>query len=193
MERDLEQIKNDLVQLSDSHFITKWILEHTPYIFDNDEKNYIEWRMEISKMMRVDPSDIHITGSAALGFSLNPHKNFKLFDEKSDIDICIISHLFFDIAWYDLIHTKRSNLPPKMQTALDEHRNRLIYWGTIATDKLLPLLSFGRDWDKIITQNSNLPALAGRTINFRIYKDTLSFRNYVSESVNNRRIALLEE
>lgn len=192
MKRDIDLIKKELESLPTSFFITKWIFEHTPYIFDGQEDEYIHWREDIAKKLRVDPTDILITGSAALGFSLSSHKNFKQFDEKSDVDVSIVSQHYFDVAWHDLIFTSRPVIQPKMRAALDDHRSRLIYWGTIATDKILPLLSFGAEWDNIIKQSKSLPLLENREINFRIYKDKLSVRNYLSLSINDRKTALLE-
>ena len=87
--------------------------------------------------------DIIITGSACVGYSLNPRKNFRKFRETSDIDVGIISNYYFDIAWHELRNQKYYKLDNNMKNALEEHKNRLIYWGTIATDKILPLLSFG--------------------------------------------------
>lgn len=142
MPRDIELVKQELESSTTSIFITKWILEHTPYVFEDYETEYISWRHEIAEKLRIDARDIIITGSASLGFSLNPNKNFKSFDKKSDIDISIISHHYFDVAWHDLIHLSPAGISPKMKTALEDHRKRLIYWGTVATDKILPLLSF---------------------------------------------------
>lgn len=134
MSYDADLIKEELERLPTSFFITKWILEHTPYIFDGYETEYIHWREEIASKLCIDATDIMITGSASLGFSLSPYKNFKLFNEKSDIDVSIISHYYFDIAWHDLLYTSRPIISPQMKEALDDHRQRLIYWGTIATD-----------------------------------------------------------
>lgn len=190
---DADLIKKELERLSTSSFITKWIIEHTPYIFDGYEMEYIHWREEIASKLRIDPSDIMITGSASLGFSLNPYKNFKPFNEKSDIDVSIISHYYFDVAWHDLLYTSRLVISPQMKEALDDHRQRLIYWGTIATDKILPLLSFGVEWDNIIKESKMYPFLVDRDINFRIYKDKLSVRNYLATGTNKLKSKLLEE
>lgn len=192
MGRDVDLIKKELESLPTSFFITKWIFEQTPYIFDGQEIEYIRWREEIAEKIRVDPTDILITGSAALGFSLSPHKNFKRFNAKSDVDVSIVSHHYFNMAWHDLIFASRPVIQPKMRAALDDHRSRLIYWGTVATDKILPLLSFGSEWDKIIKQSRALPVFENHEINFRIYKDKLSIRNYLSISIDDRKAALLE-
>lgn len=192
MPRDIELVKQELESSTTSIFITKWILEHTPYVFEDYETEYISWRHEIAEKLRIDARDIIITGSASLGFSLNPNKNFKSFDKKSDIDINIISHHYFDVAWHDLIHLSPAGISPKMKTALEDHRKRLIYWGTVATDKILPLLSFGGEWDRIIKTCQLPEPLVDHEINFRIYKDALSIRNYIALSVNERKHALME-
>lgn len=126
-------------------------------------------------------------------FSLNPNKKFKPFNEKSDIDVSIISQYYFEVAWHDLLYTSRNVIQPKMKEALDDHRQRLIYWGTVATDKILPLLSFGSQWDKIINESKVYPALEDRDINFRIYKDRLSIRNYLTTSISKLKSELLED
>lgn len=77
MPRDIELVKQELESSTTSIFITKWILEHTPYVFEDYETEYISWRHEIAEKLRIDARDIIITGSASLGFSLNPNKNFK--------------------------------------------------------------------------------------------------------------------
>ena len=89
MPRDIELVKQELESSTTSIFITKWILEHTPYVFEDYETEYISWRHEIAEKLRIDARDIIITGSASLGFSLNPNKNFKSFDKKSDIDVIV--------------------------------------------------------------------------------------------------------
>lgn len=70
-----------------------------------------------------------------------------------------------------------------MKQALEDHRNRLIYWGTIATDKILPILSFGKLWNEVINEMRSNPPINEREINFRIYKDNKSFRDYQINSV----------
>lgn len=193
MDKDLETIKEYMISEPVSTFITKWILESTPYIFKDKDAEYIRWRELIADKLKIDPCNIYITGSASLGFSLNPNKSLKPFDNESDVDVSIVSNHFFDVAWYDLLHENRSNLSWKMKNAIDDHRNRLIYWGTIATDKILPLLSFGAERDKIIQESRIYDFLENRDINFRIYKDTSAIRNYLTSSVNSCKNYLLEE
>ena len=94
-ERFLSDLKNKPLSL----VFSKWILDKTPHIFEGDKVKGIEWRERLSEDLGVDSHALSIIGSAALGFSLNPNKNFRYFDENSDIDLSIISHHHFEIGW----------------------------------------------------------------------------------------------
>src|SRR5690606_3802231 len=95
-----------------------------------------------------------LIGSAAVGLSLNPDKNFKEFNEESDIDVAVVSDHYFDISWHHLrnLGPRRHRLSTKEKLALQDHRERLIYWGTIATDKIIQILPFGASWMKSIDE-----------------------------------------
>ena len=192
MNLDVEKIKKDLIDLSGTKFISKHILERIPYIFNNDADSYLNWRQNLSIQLKIDPHDIFITGSASLGISLNPNKNFKNFNQSSDIDISIIAPHYFEVAWHDLLFTNIKTLSDIMKTALEDHRQRLVFWGTIATDRILPLLSFGGEWNKIITKYKKIQPFANHDINFRIYKNMSAVRNYISLSVSKCKSLLLE-
>lgn len=192
MLHDAITIKNELVKMAPTKFATKWFFDSIPFVFQNNYDQYIEWRHNLAAKINVDPCDIVITGSAALGISLNPNKNFKLFDNGSDIDICIFSEYYFNIAWHDLLNQSLNGLGYKMNTAVQEHRKRFIYWGTIATDIILPLLSFGSAWARIIPQMNKYEQLENHEIHFRIYKDRQSFRKYLLNSIESQQTTLLE-
>ena len=53
-----------------------------------------------------------------------------------------------------MLGTKRFDLTPKQSSSLDDHVNRLIYWGTIATDKLLEILKDFSDEIHIVDTGS---------------------------------------
>lgn len=176
-------IKNDLMTIPPDMFISKWIMEKTPNIFYNNEMKYYEWKHKMATRLQVDARDIIVTGSACLGYSLNPNKNFKKFNQHSDIDVGIISNYYFDVAWHELRNKKYYKLDSNMRLALEDHKKRLIYWGTIATDKILPILSFGKNWNEVINEAKSNPPIDEREINFRIYKDNKSFRDYQINSI----------
>lgn len=185
----IDDLKNeffsDLENKSESYIVSKWILHNTPFIFNGNLLDYIEWKELLSSKINVDSRALCLTGSACMGFSLNPTKDYKIFDETSDIDIAIISNYYFDISWHYLrnIGAKRYDLTAEQKESLQDHVNRLIYWGTIATDKLLTILPFGQEWYKALEEMSQERVTAEKEINVRIYKDYESFRAYNNQNV----------
>src|SRR5436190_1208070 len=99
-----------------------------------------------------------MVGTSAIGVSLNPRKFFKVFDQGSDIDVAVISSYHFTIAWRFLRAQghRRTHVDAKTRIAWNEHVNRFIYWGTIATDKLLGILPFGKEWLSAVNQMTRI-------------------------------------
>ena len=175
---DIEQLKQDFGLYDFDYLVSKWVIERLPSVFEGDYESYIKTKIKLSKLLGVDSCSIIFVGSSSTGFSLSPHKQFKIFDKDSDIDIAVISHYLFDVAW----HTIR-NIDPNTQTAdtnisLKDHRTRLIYWGTIATDRILGLLPFGQKWLKAINEIKKDGFFEDRDISFRLYRDHESLRAY---------------
>lgn len=188
-----EKFISELKSKSISLLVSKWILEAKPFVFEESDK-YIEWKETLSELIQVDSKAIIFTGSSSLGFSLNPNKNYKQYDDTSDIDLAIISELYFNLSWFEIrnIGTKYFDLTKKQQNSISDHRTRLIYWGTIATDKLLPIFSFGKKWNNAIERMSKLHPTENREINFRIYKDFDSLRAYQADNLKKIQIKLFE-
>lgn len=174
----INEFKDDLQRLPADLVISKWVLENVPFIFHEDRQHYLEIKSKLSKQLNVDSCSILFVGSSSVGFSLNPIKNFKKFDKDSDIDIAVISHYYFDVAWRTIRDIDYSHQPIQVQKVLDEHRNRLIYWGTIATDKILGLLPFGAKWLNAIETLKSDQLFEDRKISFTLYQDHESLRLY---------------
>lgn len=164
-----------------------WIIDRIPLIFDEDIKAYANWRRTLASGLGVDASALLITGSAAFGISLNPNKNYKLFDDSSDIDVAVISDYHFMEGWRTLrnMGADRHRLPQNIKQSIEDHVKRYIYWGTIATDKLLVLFPYGKQWSETISKFSEVPPTKGRTINVRVYKDLDSLRAYQVNNLTN--------
>jgi hypothetical protein len=174
--------------------VSHWITERIPYPFNNDHDLYIQWKHTLSDLLHIDPSSIIITGSGAFGVSLNPYKNYKLFDINSDIDIAVISDYFFDVSWRYLrnMGSDIHRLPPAAKQSVNDHVNKYIYWGTITTDRILNYLPFGSEWSKSLEKMSNIKPTKDRVLNARIYKDFDSFRAYQVYNLKSLRTQELE-
>lgn len=73
----------------------KHILNKTPYIFLDDPDREHELAQIVKEYFNVDYKDLIIVGSAQLGYSLNPRKNYRDFSDSSDIDLAIIDQKLF--------------------------------------------------------------------------------------------------
>ena len=188
--------KDDLHQAIMSYgprdFVSHYIFEPIPFIFKNEMSSWIKWKSELGAAIEVDPKDIVLTGSASLGFSLNPYKNFKEFNETSDIDCGIISPHHFDVAWRHLRYRRPDwlNLDKTTRSAIKTHRRNYIFEGTIATDKMLGILPFGRVWQLALDKMATLAPTTNRDIKLRIYKDYDSLRHYQAKNLEKLRSSI---
>ncbi len=195
MEKIRDEFLAELLSKPPELVASLWILDRIPYPFQDDRMLYAEWRHKLSSLLEVDSSEIVITGSGAFGISLNPNKNYKFYDESSDIDVAIVSEFFFNTSWKYLrnIGTKIHTLPPPAKQSVKDHVGKYIYWGTIATDKLLPYLPFGRKWLSALSEMSKVEPTKNREIKARIYKDFDSLRAYQINNLKNLRTQELEK
>ena len=166
-------------------FVEDRLFDRVPAIFANDRSLFVNWKRTLAEKIEVDPACVTIVGSAATGASLNPSKNFKPFDDSSDVDVAVVSPYHFSVGWRYLRMngTRRLRVDTRTRIAWDEHVSRYIYWGTIATDRLLGVLPFGLEWLHAISEVAQLPPTLGRSLNLRIYADYDSLRAYHVQSV----------
>lgn len=153
----------------------------------------------VSEDFQVDANGIYCIGSGAIGLSMNPKKiqqgRLKEFDEKSDLDLAVISEEHFERAWRDLRLATQPTLPE-----IDGHLAENISWqrkrffdGAIIANELLPHISFGSEW---LNHHAKLTAFISTmlernvTVNFWIYRDYWSVRNYVASGIVRCRKAL---
>jgi hypothetical protein len=172
--------KSEIIKSDISFMTSKWIIEKVPFIFSDNLELYIKWKEILASKIGVDSKAIVFTGSASVGFSLNPENNLRAFNDQSDVDVAIISQHYFDLSWHFLrnIGTKRYSLKQKELNSIDDHRNRLIYWGTIATDKIIQIFPFGEKWITSLNEMATIEPTKDRVINIRIYKDFEALRAY---------------
>lgn len=110
-----EKLLEDIKRLSDEDIYNKFIIGGEIWYFkmrfDNQwYRYYDEFKLFISKKLEVHYNDIAVAGSAKLGFSINPNKKLKAFDNSSDIDIVIISRKYFYMFWDAYIQDSYSEI-----------------------------------------------------------------------------------
>lgn len=195
----MEETKNtfisELLSKPPELLASTWIIDRIPLIFDESREGYAEWRRTFARGLGVDASSLVITGSSSFGVSLNPHKNYKFFDERSDIDVAVVSEYHFTSAWRALrnLGSEIHSLPTPAKKSVEEHVKRYIYWGTIATDRILHILPFAKEWRAAIETMQNTPPTRGRIVKARIYRDFDSLRAYQVENLKNLRLNEIEK
>ncbi len=188
----LERFKADLetVDYNADLFVSSYVFNKIPILWSDDINSYLQWKIDFASRLEIDPTNIQVVGSARLGYSLNPKKNFKKFDNESDIDVAIISPWHFEQAWLelrqDISRSFRSKVSREENRDLDIFVKNLIFYQTIPTERILPHLSFGRSW--IRQSDEMLKKLdrkhMGRELNFRIYRSHEALRSYQILSSN---------
>jgi hypothetical protein len=188
----------DQVQRADPllYWIDREFLRRDPFAFAGARfDNYVAL---VAKEFDVDPNGIYCIGSGAIGLSLNPGKmigtDLKPFStsvdpaERSDLDIAIVSQVHFETAWRDLRKATQPtviSMDDDIQEYMGLQRKRL-FDGAIVANKLLASLSFGSEW---LSASVRLSEYVAKTldrevdINYWIYRDYWSVRNYVSKGV----------
>lgn len=186
---NVEKLHEQIAARDDRAFVSLYIFESIPQIFNGDLDNWVHWKSSLGEKIEVDPRDIVLTGSAAVGYSLNPSKKFKRFDYNSDIDLGIVSNHHFDLAWRYLRHRRVEwlTISRAIKDAIKDHKSNYVFSGTIAADRILPLLPFGIQWQKALDDMSKSAPTAGREIKLRIYKDFECLRYYQCNSVRSAR------
>lgn len=181
-----------LLSTTPALFVEDQLFDRVPHVFGADRVLFAAWKRALSERIDVDAACITIVGSAATGYSLNPNKNFKVFDQTSDVDVAVVSPYHFSVGWRYLRTNSARRLRVDLATrnAWDEHVSRYIYWGTLATDRLLGVLPFGIEWLRACSHMGGLAPTAGRPVNLRIYADYDALRSYQVNGTRSLRATL---
>lgn len=115
---EIEQYKIDILNQELVDVYTKYVIAGDVWYFKEKFGNnwfdkYSQFKVFISKKLGVHYNDIAIAGSAKTGFSINPTKNYKKFNDDSDIDIIIISQTLFYKFWQAYLTDSYSELRVK--------------------------------------------------------------------------------
>ncbi|MEW2568519.1 hypothetical protein [Streptomyces sp. NPDC047070] len=172
------------------YFVTARMFDGTPAVWPQ-ELNYIKWRHLVATELGVDPMAVQLVGSARLGYSMNPRKNYRKFHGGSDLDIAVISPELFDRAWGEL----RGIIEDDLFSGSKNYLRKLVFEECIALDIVLPRLSFGEQWSRsrdLFIQDLG-GAFRNREVNYRLYRNHGSLRSYQVKSVSIARDRAIEE
>ncbi|MBP0466710.1 hypothetical protein J5Y09_22470 [Roseomonas sp. PWR1] len=189
----LDDLKTAIKTKPERHVVSEFILDRVPHVFQDNRAQFRIWREQLSELIEVDSRNICIIGSGCVGYSLSPNKNFSEFSKDSDIDVAIISDFYFHLAWRSLRSVRASDArTPADAQALKSQKQLYLFYGCIAADRVLPFLSFRRDWTIAMAKMSGVKPTEAREVKFRLYRDYDSLRDYQAEGVLKLKHQLLE-
>jgi hypothetical protein len=191
----LVDLKKDLKELDAADFYKKYLLGQDIWYFkEKDSKNYLinydDFKHNVADNLGIPFNNISIVGSAKIGHSLSPKKNFKKFDEdsalpaweRSDMDLVLVSQdLFYEFwdAYLDLYFEKR-RFDYQFVTSC-------VFRRFISVKKIDPIHPTFRDWiERVENFNKDYQVLFDITcdINYRIYDSWESVEDYHFKGIN---------
>jgi len=202
---DLQTFKDDCLNKDSDIVVQQHLIEGFSYYFSNhhDSNEEFNFKKELSKSLNIHIRDIAIVGSAKLGFSIKPEKVtpglylYKKFDfnfinnneeEKSDIDIAIVSSQLFDKQLLELYRFTNSykDLSGFSGKSYAPHSKSIVK-GWLRPDRLPKGYNISNTIDefrKIYKDKYE------RAINFGIYKSWDYFESYHVNNVKTLKINL---
>ena len=106
---NIEEMKAAIEEKSADEIYNEFFISGEVWIFKNIFgeqwfEQYDRFKKYVAQKLDVHYNNIGIAGSAKLGFSLNPKKNYKVFNDDSDLDIIVVSQKLFNEFWEQYLY-----------------------------------------------------------------------------------------
>lgn len=188
-----EGIKMDLINANVKEFYMKYLLRADNWYFEKilniDEKDILhtvdDFKMLVSDALDIGFNNVVMVGSGKIGFSLSPEKFLKPFtdegDNKSDIDIAIISPQLFDCFWR--LFRASYNVTNKKYYG---YISRGIYRGYISDTDLMNIDGCRVAWMELsnkATKNLQRSMYFKHEVHYRIYRDWKDLEEYHIQAI----------
>lgn len=196
---EITRAKNDLTNKDPKVFFREYFLYSPNWYFSSElglsegdqRKRLGELKTLISDATSVSFNNIQIVGSSSLGFSLAPDKKFKLFDEKSDFDIAIISSPLFSEMWRLFRKADEMTRPD-----VYKHIQKTVYGGYFSEQDILSIQTTRISWEKRFAQVKK--AIRNEfeivhEVNFRLYRSWEDLEDYQVQSIQALRLERLKD
>lgn len=178
VEERLKEFKTDLNNLTPIQIVRKHIIFGE--CCELSRQDYFDLRSNVAKKFALHPNEVLVVGSAKLGFSIAPEKEYELFSDKSDIDVVLVSSKLFDKYWNQVFSYKKEN--PYW------NENRFItylFQGWIRPDKFpqSKLFPLGKDWWEFFQNMTSSGRYGKYKIAGGLYQSFFFLENYQQISI----------
>lgn len=96
----IDAFKGHLKTTENFEMVQRFITSGECFLLDSE--SYFELKSLVASQFELHHSQVLITGSAKLGFSIAPTKRFRHFRDESHIDVAIIPQYFFNAVWKEV-------------------------------------------------------------------------------------------
>lgn len=173
--------------MTDQVIVQKFITHGTPHLFEKQDDKYFDLKHDIANHFRERPENVHMVGSAKLGFSIAPQKLWKPFDAESDIDMVVISEKIFKQFWHDLYDF---NIALTSRTHIEETNYikflKYFFKGWIRPDLFPFNYPYKKEW-RLFFQSISYNKYGPRKITCAIYYGLDFFEKYHIENIKKLR------
>lgn len=189
MDFSVNTIKTDVINLSSKNFIIKYLLKSDNWYFNEylglDSVKSIQMMEELKGILNskigIAYHNVLMVGSGKTGCSLSPDKNFKTFNENSDIDIAIISSKKFNDMWAKIREASMN------EHIAYNHIASAVFRGFI-NEKHFSSIDFARQYwnSQIEDMNRCIQEEIGiyHPVNYRIYRSWEDLETYHINGIN---------
>ncbi|EQA6239082.1 hypothetical protein V1603_16390 [Enterobacter sp. ECC-219] len=178
----LEEFKEKLLSDDIRDVYQRYLLGHDIWYFREKKgsadfaQDYDDFKLYMSKKLGIHVNNIAIVGSAKMGFSLSPSKNYRVFNDDSDIDIVIVSEGIFKASWMAFIELHSKNYMPSYAPVAKN-----IFKGFVSLKELDIRVDFFDVWSrKVEPLKKDIQTIFGipNEITYRIYDSWESVERY---------------
>lgn len=188
-----DQLKTALKLHGSDHVYNQFLLNQDCHIFiqmfnlsksaekEHPGATYHRFKNVVSEALAVSVPNIAIVGSAKVGYSLTPSKNFSPFHVDSDIDLVIVSPDKFRSLWGSYFEYANS-FEGKGRSYNDVAKNVFRHFVSVKTEEITgSKVEFFKDWITKVDELRRTIQLQFKLpyeINYRVYEDWEYVRRY---------------
>ena len=209
---DLKEFQKACINKESDIVVQQYLIEGSNYFFENyyDRNEEFIFKKELAESLDIHVRDIAIVGSSKLGFSIKPEQGaealylYKKFDfdylkndknDKSDIDIAIISSRLFDKQLFELYKYTNSYAYKDIDKIFGNQKtyiqhSKYILKGWLRPDKIPRKYNISSTIEDF---REKYKKKYGRKINFGIYKSWDYFESYHANNIKILQLNLISQ
>lgn len=171
---------------TDEALVDQYVLHGSCFAIAEDQ--HYALKDQVSRQFGLEiHQDVFVVGSAKLGFSIAPHKRYREFGDRSDIDLAIVSHELYQRVWHEAHSYSESGVDWPRRRDFESYTA----WGWIRPDKLPSGASFAfsTEWWRFFRALQQSRRYGPYKIAAGLYHDVGFLRKYQMRAISACRSA----